>query len=42
MNPNDMNTNITKYYSLKMALEGKRLPSDQLAQLFIKESQKKL
>jgi hypothetical protein len=42
MNPNEMNTNITKYYSLKMALEGKRMSSSQLAQLFVKEYQKKI
>ena len=42
MNPTEMNTNITKYYSLKMALEGKQMPAIQLAQLFSKEYQKKL
>ena len=42
MNIDVLDTNIAKYYSLKMALAGKRLSSTQLAQLFTKESLKKI
>jgi hypothetical protein len=42
MNPDKENINISKYYSLKMALEGKRLPENKLVQLFLNESNKKI
>jgi len=37
-----MKSNFTKYYSLKMALESKRMSANQLAQLFSDESEKKI
>lgn len=41
INPNKENTNIIKYYSLKLALESNRLVENQLAMLFLNESNRK-
>jgi len=42
INPDKENTNMAKYYSLKMALEGKSLTENKLAELFLNESNRKL
>jgi len=41
INPNKENTNIIKYYSLKIALESSRLIENELTKLFLNESNRK-
>lgn len=41
MNTDIVDTTIAKFYSLKMALDGKRMSSGELTQMFSKESNRK-